>query len=323
MVIVKKCILGLILISITLILVGCENVDLSKVSDKDLERLSEQAIKCEKPYIRFGTSCCLDQNDNKICDKDEKTIEVIETDTKVLDCGEDAYCFQEAVENCEYAKMEDSSGLSLKVTDIKDDSCNVLISSKLDLQTQKEIRNGYIDMSDAEFREVNDYSLREFGFQISKEEIINALSHELQAKLPKDDYLSGKNWYPVGEKSDIFILMYFGVLSPDKFLPAKCTLPAGIACIDHKATATNVVVILQNGMGFDASGVTVKIGGTCSAIAAPTGDNILNNGEKETYTAPCTLTSGSKLTASIGIDYTNADTGLVHVVNGTITTRIS
>src|SRR3989339_453464 len=29
-------------------------------------------------------------------------------------------------------------------------------------------------------------------------------------------------------------LAYFGVLSPDKFLPAKCQLPAGIACTDFK-----------------------------------------------------------------------------------------
>ena len=29
-------------------------------------------------------------------------------------------------------------------------------------------------------------------------------------------------------------LSYFGVLSPDKFLPSKCTLPAGIACTDFK-----------------------------------------------------------------------------------------
>ncbi len=29
------------------------------------------AIVCNKPYILVGSSCCLDANDNKICDKDE------------------------------------------------------------------------------------------------------------------------------------------------------------------------------------------------------------------------------------------------------------
>jgi len=50
---------------------GCENIDISKLSDKDLGRIAEKAIVCEKPYMRFASTCCLDQNDNKICDKDE------------------------------------------------------------------------------------------------------------------------------------------------------------------------------------------------------------------------------------------------------------
>ncbi len=28
-------------------------------------------IVCNKPYILVGTSCCLDENNNSICDKDE------------------------------------------------------------------------------------------------------------------------------------------------------------------------------------------------------------------------------------------------------------
>ena len=35
-------------------------------------------------------------------------------------------------------------------------------------------------------------------------------------------------------------LAYFGVLSPEKFLPSSCSLPSGLGCIDHKATATGL-----------------------------------------------------------------------------------
>jgi len=28
-------------------------------------------VTCDKPYIKVGTECCLDNNDNSICDKDE------------------------------------------------------------------------------------------------------------------------------------------------------------------------------------------------------------------------------------------------------------
>ena len=31
----------------------------------------QQKIMCNKPYILIGNSCCLDKNDNKICDNDE------------------------------------------------------------------------------------------------------------------------------------------------------------------------------------------------------------------------------------------------------------
>ena len=63
----------IMLIGIFLIfLTGCNDVDVSKLSDQDLERISEKAVVCNKPYIRVGLECCLDQNSNSICDKDEK-----------------------------------------------------------------------------------------------------------------------------------------------------------------------------------------------------------------------------------------------------------
>lgn len=76
------------LIILTIFIASCENVDVSKVSDKDLERISEKAVVCNKPYIRVGIECCLDQNDNKICDKDEtKTIQK-ETEEKSVETTE-------------------------------------------------------------------------------------------------------------------------------------------------------------------------------------------------------------------------------------------
>jgi len=36
-------------------------------------------IVCNKPYIRVGTECCLDYNNNAVCDKDESLIKNIES----------------------------------------------------------------------------------------------------------------------------------------------------------------------------------------------------------------------------------------------------
>jgi hypothetical protein len=58
----------LVAMILALFLIGCTgefpDVDLSKVD-------VDQIIKCDAPYIRHGTDCCLDQNTNKICDNDE------------------------------------------------------------------------------------------------------------------------------------------------------------------------------------------------------------------------------------------------------------
>ena len=62
----------MLLISMVLMLNACdgidlENIDLSGLSEEDINKV----IVCDPPYMRFGASCCLDQNDNSICDDDE------------------------------------------------------------------------------------------------------------------------------------------------------------------------------------------------------------------------------------------------------------
>ena len=115
-------------------------------------------------------------------------------------------------------------------------------------------------------------------------------------------------------------LAYFGVLSPDKFLPAKCQLPAGIACTDFKisGSASTVTIVLRNGLGFDATGVITGVTG-CTSPAAQT----LSNGAQSSFVATaCTsTTSGSKFSGEVNVTYTNADTSLAHKVQGTLTGR--
>ena len=124
-------------------------------------------------------------------------------------------------------------------------------------------------------------------------------------------------------------LAYFGVLSPDKFLPAKCTLQSGIACLDHKVTQTQVQVVLQNSLGFDISAVTIKAGG-CGFTASFN----LANGEKSTVdqgTITCDIDpvapgnqplQGSKYNNQVNVSYTITDTGISHNNVGQITSRI-
>ena len=115
-------------------------------------------------------------------------------------------------------------------------------------------------------------------------------------------------------------LAYFGVLSPDRFLPNKCTLQAGIACVDNRATTASLTTRITNSLGYDISAITVYAG-SCGTSNAPA---TLSNGQSATYTIVCApaLTSGSKYNAQFNISYTVTDTGIQHLNAGQITTRV-
>ena len=112
-------------------------------------------------------------------------------------------------------------------------------------------------------------------------------------------------------------LAYFGVLSPDKFLPSKCTLQSGIACIDHKATATSLTMVVQNSLGRDITVNSVNAA-SCTALGS---QGTLSNGGQATYTLVC-VNSGSKYNGQANITYTVIDTSIQHTNQGQITTTI-
>jgi hypothetical protein len=61
----------IVLLFALVVITACDNIDVSKISDEDMARIANNAIVCNSPYIRFETGCCLDQNNNNVCDVDE------------------------------------------------------------------------------------------------------------------------------------------------------------------------------------------------------------------------------------------------------------
>ncbi len=112
-------------------------------------------------------------------------------------------------------------------------------------------------------------------------------------------------------------LAYFGVLSPDKFLPNKCTLQSGIACIDHKATATQLQIVVKNSLGYDVTIDAVKAQ-QCTALGS---QGTLSNGGQATYTLTCT-NSGSKYNGNVNVSFTNIESSIPHTNQGQVTTKI-
>ncbi|MBR9699766.1 hypothetical protein GOV09_04890 [Candidatus Woesearchaeota archaeon] len=81
-------------------------------------------------------------------------------------------------------------------------------------------------------------------------------------------------------------LAYFGVLSPDKFLPERCTGTAGLDCVDKAVIEDNRLQIsLRNNLGYtiridmDTAPTVTDIGGCATPtdeewnITIPRGDN--------------------------------------------------
>ncbi len=127
----------------------------------------------------------------------------------------------------------------------------------------------------------------------------------------------------------ISALAYFGVLSPENFLPAKCTLPAGLACTDFVVSSTDinsVQVVLRNGIGYGMKNMVVRVGGCAIPLDTdPIGQDTLNNGDQRTWqitAVACPLTGGERLNIGFGITYDHADSGLSHILNGTITAKV-
>ena len=299
----KKCILGLILISIILFLIGCENIDLSKVSDEDLERVSEQAIKCEKPYIRFGTSCCLDQNDNKICDRDEKVIEVVETPSKEVIVGK---CTLPAGIACTdflvtpegiASVLQNGLGFDIDQVSVDISGCGSGVGG---LDYGDYLANGNRD------RYVISCPLT--GSEFNGDMIVNYRNTETD--------LTHRVQGTISAIVDIYRTV-------EMFLPSKCTLPAGIACTDFLVGKDGVAIVLRNGAGFDMDKISVSVSGCDDESIGVTYEGRLDNGYEDTYFLSCnTGLSGSEFTRELNVTYTNVDTTLVHRVQGTLSTTI-
>jgi len=134
------------------------------------------------------------------------------------------------------------------------------------------------------------------------------------------EFLMTYGWAILVVLTAIAALAYFGVLSPDRFLPEKCTMPSGLACLDFTATDTGFTLILHNSLGIDISAVSVSIDGTgCSDTAA--GPTDLDNGKSGTYTVSCSPSSG-KFKGDITMAYVNSVTALSHTKIGELIAQV-
>ena len=118
----------------------------------------------------------------------------------------------------------------------------------------------------------------------------------------------------------IAALAYFGVLSPEKFLPEKCILEPGLACVSHKVEPTKVTLVISNGMGRTIVVSNIAVGGCSSAFT-----ETLVSGKDHAFVVGGACSNGvakDKFKADITFSYTERDTNLTKTAYGNINTKI-
>lgn len=151
------------------------------------------------------------------------------------------------------------------------------------------------------------------------------------------EFLMTYGWAILVVLAAIGALAYFGVLSPDRFLPDKCTANPPFACTEYKVSesATEPVYFkIQNSAGVDAAITAVTL--SCDGGASSAAINVMNttvliqNGNQVGVnatsamlaTAGCTAVSeGSKFRGTYDITYTKSGESVSHTGTGSIQVR--
>ncbi|MDD5086368.1 MAG: hypothetical protein PHV16_01320 [Candidatus Nanoarchaeia archaeon] len=125
----------------------------------------------------------------------------------------------------------------------------------------------------------------------------------------------------------IAALAYFGVLNPGRYLPASCTIEAGLSCVEFKVDSNDqVTLVLQNGKGENLNSINVSIGGeNCNGFIEQDteGESILVDGSKATFVITCDedLVEGSRFQGDIEVGYLS-ENDISRSIKGTLTTRV-
>jgi hypothetical protein len=147
------------------------------------------------------------------------------------------------------------------------------------------------------------------------------------------EFLMTYGWAILVVLAAIAALAYFGVLSPDKFLPNKCTVQGGFSCAEYKidGPAQLVRVNVQNNLGYDASLVNVILTtsdctGIAPATAADSYNLPLNNGAKTGLLNfscnPAASFPTSKFKGDLVITYVQAGQSINHTATGSVTGQV-
>jgi len=133
------------------------------------------------------------------------------------------------------------------------------------------------------------------------------------------EFLMTYGWAILVVLAAIAALAYFGVLSPEKFLPEKCLMQTGFNCISSKVESAQSTIILQNGYGRTVIIDSVSIGGCTTAFT-----NTLQSEQEGTFVVTGCDNGDAKdvFKGEIIVKYTEKRTNLTKTAYGQLNTKI-
>ena len=134
------------------------------------------------------------------------------------------------------------------------------------------------------------------------------------------EFLMTYGWAILVVLAAIAALAYFGVLSPEKFLPEKCILAPGLACVQHKVEPASTTLILANGFGRTIRVTNLQVG-ECSGTFNTT---MVSGGSEENFVLTGCNNGVSKdvFKGDITLTYVDTSYDITKTVHGNLATKV-
>jgi hypothetical protein len=127
----------------------------------------------------------------------------------------------------------------------------------------------------------------------------------------------------------IGVLVYFGVISPERLLPERCSFPSDLSCVGKPRVDFNsdtITLALINNIGYPITltqAVSSDVGGSCqSPVVFSINGNAPNvsvsNGEQATVIINCTDFSEGRFATDITFNYVHSQNGITYPIEGEI-----
>ncbi|MCH8329707.1 MAG: hypothetical protein IIB81_04950 [Nanoarchaeota archaeon] len=133
------------------------------------------------------------------------------------------------------------------------------------------------------------------------------------------EFLMTYGWAILVVLAAIAALAYFGVLSPEKFLPEKCLMETGFTCISSKVESAQSTIIFSNGLGRSVIIDSIQIGGCTTTFS----ESMISEDEKTFVITGCSNGDlRETFKGEVIIKYTEKRTNLTKTAYGILTTKI-